>query len=235
MTRILLALILFATLAGCARTPAGGGVSTGTRLIFTMRMDSAVRTGTETGSGGIPYIYMVALRTSDQTNPTDQGPIPVVAPPWGNGFVAGNATHFVWWDPTQVNQYTIYRFTDALLNQFAAVGVPVNDLDVRQGDSVLQFEINLGQLEADPVALAKLKSLQVNFLTMDRIPQTGSDKLWDAIGDGRLPSQVNHFLTISLLQNGTYTNQRSGEIEPRGDQPDPSLDIVDWSIEVRLQ
>lgn len=222
-------------LSGCAKTPSGGGGQTGTRIIFTMDMDSAIRTGTESGSGGIPYIYMVALRTSDQTNPTDQGPIPVIAPPWGNGFVAGNATHFVWWDPTQSSPYTIYKFNDVLLNQFAAIGVPVNYINVRPGDKRLQFEIGLNQLESDPTALAALRSLQVNFLTMDRIPQTGSDKLWEALGDGRLPSQVNQFLNISLLQNGTYTNQRSGELEPRGDQPDPSLDMVDWSIEVRLQ
>jgi hypothetical protein len=177
---------------------------------------------------------MVALRPSTSSNPIDQGPIPVIAPPWGNGFVAGNCTHFVWWNPQQFPRYAIYKFQDALLNTYSQVGIPTNYREVAPGDKEIYFEMNLSQIEPDPVAAAALESLQVNFLTMDRIPQAGNTKFWDSIGDSRIPSQINDYLIIPLRSSALYQNS-DNNVEPRGDQVIPDLDIVDWSVEVRIQ
>lgn len=221
-------------LGGCAKNPPGAIGGNATRLVVTMRVDGKFRTGAELG-GGLPYIYMVAFRLSDEVNPTTQGPIPVVAPPWGNGFVAGNATHFVWWDPNQVSPVTIYRFRDASLNEYTALGVPINTIVPAPNGNELKFEIGLDQLEPDATLRGNLRTVQVNFLTMDRIAQTGNNKFWDALGDGRLPSQVNTWINVPITVGGTFNNARSGDIEPRGDQPDPDLDLVNWEIEVRPQ
>ncbi|MCE9557320.1 MAG: hypothetical protein K8R88_00060 [Armatimonadetes bacterium] len=235
-----LKLVLLAGVAlgaiSCAKFPATGGGTDQTRLLFSMTMDGPVRFGTEAGSAGAPYIYMVAIRTSTDSNPIDQGPIPIISSPWGNGFVAGNATHFVWWDPTQsASQYTLYRFNDATLQQWFQAGIPVGIVPISVGEKTLKFELNLSQLEPDPLLRPLLKSIQVNFLTMDRIPQTGSTKFWDALGDSRNVSQINQWITISLANNGIYDNQRAGGLEVRGDQVDPTLDLVDWSVEVSLR
>lgn len=221
---------------GCARYPnAGGGAGT-TRLTFTMNTDGPVRFGTESGAAGVPYIYMVAIRTSTDVNPTTTGPIPIVAPPWGNGFVAGGATHFVWWDPTQSSsQYTIYRFIDSTLQQWASVGIPTNVDIVSPGSSTLRFEVDMAQLEPDPLLRVQIKSVQVNFLTMDRIPTGGTSKFWDALGDGRLPSEINTWITIPVQSDRLVNNSNSGLLEVRGDQLEPALDLVDWQVEVSVR
>ena len=228
---------LIATLAllaslGCAKFPETGGNTSNKLLIFKLKVDRRIRTGEDPNDNGIPYVYMVAIQPRTSTNPIEQGPIPVIAPPWGNGFVAGNATHFVWWNPLQFPRYTIYKFQDPLLNTYTQVGVPVNYREVTPGSAEIYFEINLSQIEPVPTQAALIESLQVNFLTMDRIPVSGNVKFWDAIGDGRIPSQINDWLVIPLRTSAIYQNS-DNDIEPRGDQVNPDLDIVDWSVEVK--
>ncbi|MBS1704424.1 MAG: hypothetical protein JST40_01010 [Armatimonadetes bacterium] len=222
-------------LTGCARLPKNTVDLSSTRIHFKFKVDGRIRTGSEQGGSGQAYIYMVALRLSEEENPTDTGPIPIIGPPWGNGFVGGNATHFVQWDPAQANEFTIYKFINSDLLQWQTLGYPVAFQPVVQGTSWIEFEVALSQLEPDATQAAKIRSVQVNFLTMDSAPQTGNSKLWDALGDGRLPSEINQYLVIPLRANGLYTNQRAGGIEPVGDQIDPDLDMSDWSVEVRLQ
>lgn len=231
----LLVLVAVSLLMGCAKFPGGGPTVRTVRLIFTMTVDGKLRTGEEQGEGGLPYVYMVALRPSVDPNPTDQGPIPVIAPPWGNGFVSGVVTHFVWWNPLRSPRYGIYKFRDAALTEYFQTGVPVTYVDVQRGDRTLRFELDLTQIADSAEQARAFQSLQVNFLTMDRIPASGSEKLWDALGDGRLPSQVNSPITIPLTTSQVYDNQRALSLEPKGDVPDPDLDIVDWSVEVRIQ
>jgi hypothetical protein len=229
-----IALSLLLVCTACARFPQTPEPA-GTRLVFTLVTEAPVRTGLDPGDGGTPYIYMVALRPSEDPNPAAQGPIPVVAPPWGNGFVAGGCTHFVWWDPAQASEFTLYQFLNPDLQQWFPLGVPVNFERVRPGAHRITFELDLRQLAPSLEDAARLQSLQVNFLTMDRVPVAGTSKFWDAIGDGRLAAEVNTFLTIPLNVSATYDNARAGMIEPEGDTPDPALDIVDWSVEVRRQ
>lgn len=230
--------VLFALLSisiGCARFPDVPPGPGGTLLVIKMTVDGKIRTGQEAGSNGIPYVYMVAFRLSNESNPTSIGPIPVIAPPWGNGFVAGNATNFVWWNPQLQPSYAIFKFADTLLNEYFQTGTAVRFTEVTPGSNSIQFEVNLSQLEPDAAKLELVKSVQINFLTMDRIPVTGTAKFWDALGDGRRPTEVNSPILIPLNQPALYNNQLSGGIEPRGDQPEPDLDIVDWSVEVRRQ
>lgn len=226
----LVALVFLST--GCAKQPSVK-VTNGTRVTFTMKVDGRIRDGSAPEDAGIPLIYMVALRASDIDNPTEIGPTPVIAPPWGNGFVSGTATHFVWFDPTAANPFTLYRFLDTDLNNYIPVGVPVNVTPLSSGGQQLQFELDMQQLIVGP-AFTVPRSLQVNFLTMDRFGSTQSSHSWDALGDGRT-AQINQPITIPLRTNGTYSNTLSGQIEPRGDNVNADLDLIDWSIEVRLQ
>lgn len=226
MTRWLRLIPLLA-LAGCAKLPdtATGGAST--RLAFTITLAREVNPN---------YVYMVALRPSTDDNPTEQGPIPVIAPPWGNGFVAGTVTHFVSWANVQSPRYLLYRFRDALLIDYFALGAPVNYVDVLPGGKELRFEIDLTQIAPDAATAALYRSLQFNILTNDRIPQgAAGSKVWDALGDGRLASEINTPITISLRNSRTFDNAGFLNLEPNGDVADPDLDIVDWKVEVRRQ
>lgn len=182
------------------------------------------------------YVYVVALRPSTEADPTDTGPIPVINQPWGNGMIAGNATVFIRWDPLTSPNYIIYRFQDVNLINYFQAGVPINFDPVEPDGKVLRFEVDINQIAATPAEALLLQSVQVNFLTMDRVPQ-GSDpggKVLDALGDTRLPSEIDEFVEIPLDVSGVYDNVRFANLEPSGDTPDPDLDIVDWSIEVRV-
>lgn len=213
-------------LAGCAKFP-GTTVAGSTRLVFTMTVDGTIRDN---------YVYIIALRPSLEGNPTTPGPEPVVAPPWGNGFVAGNVTHFVRYDVTQSPRYLLYKFRDVNLNEYFAIGAPVTSEDPStNGGKTLRFELDLKDIEPTPGSAGTLQSLQVNFLTMDRVPQ-GNDtggKNFDALGNSQSPSEINEWVTIPLTQNGIYDNLRFNGLEPRGDTRDPDLDITNFSVEVR--
>jgi hypothetical protein len=222
---------------GCARFPATG-VPQSTRLLFSFTVAGTIRTGQEPGATS-PYIYMVAIKTNTVDNPTTGGPVPVVAPPWGNGFVAGQCDYFIWADPSRNDQFIVYRFLDTALNNFVEYRIPVRFTQISTGTRRIEFELDIEQIAATPADAANLRSLQVNLLTMDRIPpssSTSTAKNWDALGDSRLPTSVNEWVRIPLRTSGVYDNLRLGNIEPDvADVVDPDLDIRDFRIEVRLQ
>lgn len=225
-------LAILLSVAGCAKMPDSGASGSTKRVAFSMQVEGTLRTGLEPGGGGLPFVYIVALRLSTELNPIDDGPLPVVQPS-GNGFVAGNCTHYILWNPLASPSFQIWQFTDSTLNDSFLKGVPINFTSVNQGDDTLQFEVDLSQLvpEADVDAI---QSIQVNFLTMNGIQTSGGGRLWDALGDGRIPGEVNNFFTFQLRNSQVYTNASQGGIEPQGDSADPDLDLVDWSVEVRL-
>jgi len=217
---------------GCAKFPDSGTSDFTKRLLFTMTVDSQLRTGLEEGGTGFPYVYIFAIRLSTEVSPIDEGPIPVVIPS-GNGFVAGNATHYILWNPLASPSYQIWEFEDETLNSSVQTGVPISFTPIEQGDKTLQFEIDLSQLV--PVAeVDGVRSIQVNFLTMNNTNTSGGGRLWDALGNGDIPTEINSYFTFQPNFSQTYTNLNTGEIEPQGDVVDPDLDIVDWSVEVRL-
>ncbi len=227
LVRLSLSAALGLGLAGCAKFP-GTAAADDTRVAFRLTVAGRVRSD---------YVYIVAIRASEDPNPDSPGPTPVVTYPSANGFVAGQATHYVRWDPLQSRAYLLYRFTDAGLTSWREVGVPINQVDVvGDGPKTLGFELSTRQL-ADTVAGAGLlQSLQVNFLTMNKTAQqSGSGRVIDALGDTRLASDVNQFVRIPLTTSGLYDNTRFNLLEPTGDTPDPDLDISDWSVEVRRQ
>jgi len=229
MKRLFILALVFGSLS-CAKYPTSANGQTTKRLVFTM---------TVAGQLNPNFVYIVALRPSTLLNPTDSGPIPVVAPPWGNGFVAGNCTYFVRWNPNFTPAYNIYQFTDTLLNNYIAIGVPVAYTDVGGSMNQIQFSLDLSQIATSPDAANAYQSIQINFLTMDRVPQgTSGTKNWDALGDGRTVSGINTWITIPLTTTGLYNNARYGFIEPTGDvitDGDPALDISDFSVQVLQQ
>jgi hypothetical protein len=227
-----LILLLVLLTVSCARLPDGGFGAASTRLIFRVRMKGAINPN---------FVYMVALRPSNEVNPPELGPIPVIAPPWGNGFVAGEVTHFVQWSDFLSPKYQIFEFREGTdLIEFRPIGVPVLFSDVGAGATEIEFELNLDQLADPPADAVNFRSLQINFLTMDRIPQGSvGTKNWDALGDGRLPQEINSPITVPLRISGIYNNQTLQfiDLEPEGDviqANDPALDIIEWEVEVRF-
>ena len=228
MLRFIVSLAALTLIVGCARSPEGGGG------VFTKRIRVVIRLAAPVDPD---YIYIVAF--NDANDPTGvAGPQPVIAPPWGNGFVAGAATHFVRYDGFLPNGgYGVFKFADPSLLTYFQTGIPVSFVTPGPNDFRLEFEIDATQLRPDPSQALQLNYLQVNLLTMDIAPTDpnySGPKFWDALGNSRLPGSLNEFITIDLTTSRIYRNSDL-QIEPEGDVDDPALDIVDWTIEVRTQ
>lgn len=236
--KLLLGIVLAVLASGCARTPTGA-TGAGTRLVFTMKVEGHIHGSI---AGESPFVYIVAMHFSKDSNPTTTGPIPVVSPPWGNGFVAGNCNYFLRWDPaSSPSGYLLYRFdpNDLTLTNYSVVGTPIVTQVVPSGGTTIQFSIDLSQLGYSASDLAALKSVQLNYLTMDRVPQGGDtgQKVWDALGDPRTASGVNTWITVPLnvaKGYGPRFGSFTGLVSP-GVVPSPDLDIVDFSVEVQIQ
>ncbi|MFN3690601.1 MAG: hypothetical protein ACK4UU_06730 [Fimbriimonadales bacterium] len=211
--------------SACARfpdTPTAGGVR---RIVVEVQVAGRIRPD---------YHYFVLFNLSN--DPTGQaGPVPVVAPPWGNGFAAGAFTHFMRFDNLQpAGGYALYRVQpNTNLSVFQYLGAPRLSEPVGAESNRLRFEIDLTQLIPNPVDAQQMQFIQLNIIATDRVPIDPNDtapKVVDALGD---PAQgVSQYLNLRIDQNRIVRNADTS-LEPRGDVADPDLDIVDWRVEVR--
>ncbi len=217
--------LLLLSLSACARfpdTPDTGGVR---RIVVEVQVAGRIRAD---------YHYFVLFNLSN--DPTGQaGPVPVIAPPWGNGFAAGAFTHFMRFDNLQpAGGYALYRVVpNTNLSVFQYLGAPRFSEPVGAQSDRLRFEIDLTQFIPNPLDAAQMRFIQLNIITTDRIPIDPNDptpKVVDALGDPALG--VAQYLNIRIDQNRILRNADTN-LEPRGDAPDPDLDIVDWRVEVR--
>ena len=216
---------------GCAKLPDSGAAGSTTVLKFTWQMESPIVTGLEPGGAGLPYIYIIVLNLSTENPPTDLGPIPVAAD-GGNGFVAGDATHFILWDPIRSPQFSIWQFQDENLIEAVETGVPSQAEPIQTGDTQFRVEIDMAQL-VGALNVDTIKAVQVNFLSMNRLALGGTGRVWDALGDRRV-GQVNTPYTLQPIFSATYPSPSDPDVEPQGDAEDPGIDIIDWSIEVQI-
>ena len=212
---------------GCAKYPKDLVNTVGARLIFAFTVNNRINPN---------YIYVVALRTSTDLNPTDGlGPLPLTQPPWGggDGIVSGACTHYIKYDARYTAPFRIYKFLDNLLNNSREIDFATRFDTVDNSSRTLRFELDLTQLtDGNAAQAAALQSVQVNFLTMDKIPVVHTDrKIWDALGNSQDPSD-NRFISVPLDVSGFYDNDYYGRIEPIGDVADADLDIVNFSVEV---
>jgi len=229
MFRVVVFVAVCSLAFGCAKFPEGGGGVFTKRFRFIIRLAAPVNPN---------YVYIVAINDANDLTGQNGGPIPVVAPPWGNGFVAGKATHFVRYDGFQPNGgYAVFKFADPNLLTYFQTGIPVNFFTPGPEDVRLDFEIDATQLRPNPRDALSIRALQINLLTMDRVPTDPNDpnpKYWDALGDSTEPGSINDYITIDVTGPRIYRNSEL-QNEPEGDVSDPSLDMVDWSIEIRTR
>jgi hypothetical protein len=226
-------------LTGCAEyPPSNGSSSSGAMLNITMTVAGQINPN---------YYYFVVFNNVNDPHGTN-GPEPVIAPPWGNGFVAGAATSYVEYSPTQPGDgYLIYKFSGSTIQQSTAVGAPSQDTAVAPGGNTIQFQIPLSQLATSGVSASDTNYIQVNFIATNRIPVNPEDtspKEFDALGDSHPGTgQLNDYITIPTVQSNNYSDSSIGD-EPTGDEEvtngsggyspvnDPDVDISGWSIQI---
>jgi hypothetical protein len=194
------------------------------------------------------YIYFVLFNPTS-TPQQSTGPIPVIGIPWGNGFATGAFTAFLRYDPSQPNSgYGMYQVVPGSnLLQFSPLTAPTQFTPVASepNQNQLQFQIPLSEIPTSSGTASSASYMQINILATDRIPTNPNDpgtKHYDALGDGRISSQINNWVTIPTTQSGFFNN--SSGLEPQGDvmlvgsgvntsDEVQDLDITDWSVEVR--
>jgi hypothetical protein len=204
-------------------------------------------TMTVSGTINPNYFYFVVFNNVNDSHGTN-GPEPVIAPPWGNGFVAGAATSYVEYTPTQPGDgYLIYKFNGSTLQQSVPQGAPSQDTPVSAGRDTIQFQIPVADLATSTVSASTTNYIQVNFIATNRIPVNPEDtspKEFDALGDSHPGTgQLNDYITIPTTQSNSYSSSSTND-EPTGDEEvtngsggyspinDPDVDISDWSIQV---
>lgn len=207
---------MLACVCGCARAPQQA--ARGVRLAVTVRLNGPVND---------TYHYFFLIRNAADSFGVN-GPIPVIMPPYLNGFATGqNAatagfTDFVEYSRGQrqptASGYGLYHVPggingDPNRNIFVARGEPERTVPPA-GGPLLQFELDLSRLqplpgEPDPNNGQLPRYLQVNVLATTTTPTDpaipDADKLVDAMGEQRLGSATfNSFLTIDTSQNRSY-------------------------------
>lgn len=244
--RTLLALtagVLLLATPGCAKYPSGGATGTGPQLVVTMTLAGPINPN---------YYYFVIFDVSNDTNTTN-GPVPVIAPPWGNGFCATQfapssknpgATSFVEYTGSNpANGYLLENFTNSALTQYQAAGVPVQSTAPAGGSAnTLQFTVLFSQLATASIPADKIQYIQINAITTDVIPTdpnaTNVTKDFDALGDPN-NGQLNDYITIPTAQAQQYSqNDPTGDVElcnnSGGYTPNniPALDITRLTVQV---
>ena len=227
---------------GCAKYPSNVGGGTGPQLLVTMTVAGEINPNF--------YYFVVFNNTGDQAG--INGPGPVIAPPWGNGFVAGAATQFVeYHNSLPVDGYELFQFIPGTnLQQYTALGVPNQDTVIQPGASTMEFRIPLSQLATSNIPASSIGSIQINMIATDRLPvnpQDTSAKLFDSFGNSTFGSgQLYDYITINTQQAATYNNS-TNPIEPSGDVEqtngsggytnveEPDLDITNWSVQIVQQ
>jgi hypothetical protein len=234
-------------LPGCAKAPSGVTGTSGTQLIVSMTVSGKIRSD---------YYYFV-LFNPITTPAASTGPVPVVAPPWGNGFAAGAFTAYLRYDGSQpYSNYGIYTVVaGSNLLQSQGPGAPTQYTPVQQDPgtgqltgNTIQFQIPLSQIAATSgLTVSQIQYVQVNFVATNRIPVNPTDttpKLFDALGDPRTSGGLNDPVTLAVTQAGLFQNSNQITPESSGDvgefvngsfqsNEDPDLDITNWTIEVR--
>jgi hypothetical protein len=242
-----------AVIGGCARVPPGSVTGTDKILVVSFTVRGALDINRQPSGN---YYYVLINRTNNQFDP---GPAPVVGPPWGNGFAApetASAQGFVGFvrysreeGATGVGVYSCQvggQLLNPALGSFTPLGPPDNVQTPQPGDSTLSFQLDLARLPN-----ANMRYLQINILATNVLPQ-GADnttKYWDALGDGRNGTDtgtgggLTNYVILDTETNQIVTNsqQVGGTQEPANDVrnglgpvvDDATLDIVDWTIQLR--
>lgn len=242
--------------AGCAKAPSGAGGSpvSGAQVFVTL---------TVAGKINPQYYYYVLFNVNNAPAPSNRGllgPVPVVAPPYGNGFAAGAITNYVEYNggvPGGTG-FGYYNFSDVNLLQPSYLGSTGYLVQSQISGNTLSFQIPLARLAPLGTTVDQINQLEVNFVTTNTVNVIGdslsSPKYFDALD---VPSSTGSFVNIIVrtpgggVQSASYSNAMTNN-ETGGDVsqyvngfpvtvnaaqfPDVNdLDITDWTIRINAQ
>ena len=169
-------------LAGCAKSPSGGITSptSGPQLLITMTVAGSIN------AANYYYVLFNVNMTPNGNNSGPTGPVPVVAPPYVNGFAAGAFTNYVEYNQgvpggTGFGFYNI----DPTLRTFNYLGSSGYLVASLVSGNTLSFQLPLARLATSTVSVDQIQTLQINFVTTNTVQVAGNDfstpKYFDAL------------------------------------------------------
>jgi hypothetical protein len=249
-------LLLLTFTHSCAKLPPSKNALSGKRLLVTLRFRSLV-------NPNYRYFFLINNASDQNAPgpvPVLNAPYGNGFATGSGGGQSG-FTDFVRWDNLQPQGYGLYHVIgDPNRSNFIFEGQPVtfvapDPTDPRTANQ-LRFEIDLSQLIVDSngqpltdpaqaaAAANALRFLQVNIVATDVVPRdvtTPVSKQVDSLGDSRSLLGATSFLVVDVTQIGRVYNNAAfvGQAIAEPDTldvyngNDPSLDLLDWSVEVR--
>jgi len=212
--RVLAVVLGGVLLAGCARSPGLTPPGPRRQMIVTVALDAAINSA---------YNYFIAIDTNG--NP-DDGPVPLIMTP----SIPMPVTRFpLIISDSDVPPAFVLWLSNGVFRQYrnqVFIGPPFT-AQIAADRRSFSVTIDLDQVSTTASAL------DINFITADRLIPL-DDPLAPIDTDGLGPTGNSYLAGLSILQSARYTNATSLIPEEPGDAPDPSLDIVDWTLEVRL-
>lgn len=210
------------------------------------------------------YYYYVLFNVNNTPGPNRTavtGPVPVVGPPYGNGFAAGAFTNYVEYNggvPGGTG-FGFYAISADLLQPkyLGSTGYLVTSA-VSPGNT-LSFQIPLAQLAPSGLTVDGINQLEVNFVATNVVNVIGDSlstpKYFDALN---LPTSTGSFVDINVrtaggaVQQGLYqdsltNNEGPGDVAQAGNGvpqvvtgtvsgvTTDDLDITDWSLRLNPQ
>jgi len=254
--RTLLAAVPALLLAGCAKAPNSGITSptSGPQLLITMTVAGRINSSY--------YYYFLFNVNPNQSSSIVTGPVPVVAPPYVNGFAAGAFTNYVEYNQgvpggTGFGFYTI----DAALRQTKYLGSSGYLVTSQAPGSTISFQLPLAFLATAAVTVDQIQNLQVNFVTTNTVQVVGNDFDTPKYFDAFYPQDQsgNSFVNIPVrltaggpIQQLNYLNadrniERGGDVAQyvsgfpvvvsgvQNGVTIADLDITDFTIRLNLQ
>jgi hypothetical protein len=206
---------LVLAVTGCARMPStGGGTSAPTRqLIIHFTLAAAADPA---------LYYFIAIDTNG--NPND-GPVPIVANP--SAPIPATGVPLLISDSTVPPQFYLqyHQGGFAQYKNLGYIGPPYYGA-LSQDERTIGVIMDLDQVSTT------VSHIEVNIITADRLLPPDSHFI-ELNYDGLGPSG-NSYVIIPVDVSGVYDNTGATTPEREGDSPIAALDIVDWSVEVRL-
>jgi len=230
--RVLIAVTILSTLAGCAKFPSTPPTS-GKQLVITLRVRGTISPINNDGDpGALPYrYYFVAI---DNDNDNNTGPWAVSdASKGGNGWATSDdaensvgMTSFIRYDAANPQGY-LYRVLPGTNFLNTSPPNPLIQGGVIDGGTTLRFVVDFSQIATDAIPADQIRNLNINFITTNALPVGGvfvPGREWDGLGPtGENPVPVDT----------TGDNFYQGDNGDGHAVTDPDLDIIYWSVEVQ--
>ncbi|MHB9038551.1 MAG: hypothetical protein ACYC64_18010 [Armatimonadota bacterium] len=228
----IIGITILSTLTGCAKFPTTAP-TTGKQLVITLKVRGRVSTVDPT-SPGFARHYFIAIDNDADSN---TGPLAALYPPYGGtGWVTSqNAaqsiglTSFIEFDSDNPQGYIYGVLPGSFFLNRTSPQPPIRT-ELLDGGSAVRFTIDFSQIATSSIPSDLIQELNINFITTNALPTSGSQYISGREIDGLGPAGQD-YVTIPTTTDRIFSDD---DIDaPNLTVTDADLDIISWQVEVQ--